>query len=190
VTGVSFLTSQLLGKRLELAAQLVRKRSAIGFLGRPREPRYAAGKKEIESAAAALGQEVRFFEINDERDLDASFAAAAQQNVSAMVVDGDAFFNSNRDALIPLATRYSLPMIYEAREFVTAGGLMSYGASIVEAYHQAGRYVGRILQGEKPGDLPVIQSARFELLINLKTAKTLGLVIPPSILAQAYEVIE
>jgi ABC-type uncharacterized transport system substrate-binding protein len=190
VTGVSFLGQQLLVKRLELAAQLGSKESLIGFLGRPTEPRYAADRREFETAAAALQRKVMFFEIGDASDLDAAFAAAARAQVGALVVHGDPFFNSHREELIAAAARHAVPTVYELRHFVTAGGLISYGASLVGAYRQAGAYLGRILKGAKPNDLPVIQSMRFEFTINLKAAKALGLVIPQSLLVAADEVIE
>jgi putative ABC transport system substrate-binding protein len=190
VTGVSFLTIQLLAKRLELASQLVTKGVVIGFLGRPTEPRYAAERKEIEAAAAALGRELRFFDIAGAADLDAAFAAAARQHIGVLIVNADPFFNGHRNELIASAARHAIPTNYELREFVTAGGLISYGTSITAAYRQAGAYVGRILKGVKAGDLPVVQSTRFELVINLKTAKALGLTMPPSLLAGADEVIE
>jgi putative ABC transport system substrate-binding protein len=190
VTGVSFLGAQLVEKRLELASQLVPKEVVIGFMGRPREPRYAADRKAIENAAAALGRKILFLDIADERELESAFATAKSEQVGVLIPLNDAFFNSHRSALIGLAARHSLPTIYESREPVADGGLMSYGASIRGAYRQVGVYAGRILKGEKVSDLPVVQSARFELVINLKTAKTLGLTIPQNLLVASDEVIE
>lgn len=190
VTGVSFLGAQLVAKRLELAAQLVPKETAIGFMGRPREPRYAADRKVIESAAAALGRKILFLDIADERGLETAFATAKREHVGVLIPLNDPFFNNHRSALIPLAARYSLPMIYESREPVAEGGLMSYGTSIRGAYRQVGIYAGRILKGDRVGDLPVVRSTRFESVINLKTAKALGLTIPHSLLVAADEVIE
>ncbi len=190
VTGVSFLTAELLVKRLELASQLVSKEAAIGFLGRPREPRYTAHKQEVENAAAALGRKLFCVDVLNDRDLEASFATAVRQHVGVLIPDSDPFFNSHRSELIALAARHALPIVYEARNSVTDGGLISYGTSITGAYHHAGVYVGRILKGEKPGDLPVVQSTNYELIINLKTAKALGLTIPPNVLANADDVIE
>lgn len=190
VTGVSFLASQLVAKRLELAAQLVPKEATIGFLGRPREPRYAADRKYIESAAAALGRKILFIDIAGERDFESAFATAAREHVGVLIPLNDPFFNSHRSALVALAASHSLPTIYESREPVADGGLMSYGTSIRGAYRQVGVYAGRILKGEKASDLPVVQSTRFELVINLKTAKTLGLSIPRDLLVAADEVIE
>jgi putative tryptophan/tyrosine transport system substrate-binding protein len=190
VTGVSFLGAQLVAKRLELASQLVSKEIVIGFVGRPHEPRYAADRKVIESAAAAVGRKILFLDIADERELESAFAAATREHVGALIPLNDPFFNSHRSALVALAARHSLPTIYESREPVADGGLMSYGTSIRAAYRQVGVYAGRILKGEKVSDLPVVQSTRFELVINLKTAKTLGLSMPRDLLVAADEVIE
>lgn len=190
VTGVSFLAALLVAKRLELATQLVPKEVVIGFVGRPREPRYAADRKEIEAAAAALRRKIMFLDIADEHELDSAFATATREHVGVLIPFNDPFFNSHRSTLVALAARHSLPTIYESRDPVTAGGLMSYGTSITGAYRQVGVYAGRILKGEKAGDLPVVQSSRFELVINLKTAKTLGLTIPRDVSIAADEVIE
>ena len=190
VTGVSFLGTQLVAKRLELASQLVSKEVVIGFMGRPRDPRYAADRKNIESAAAAFGRKIRFVDIADERELELAFTTAKRENVGVLIPLNDPLFNSHRSALIALAARHSLPTIYELREPVADGGVMSYGTSIRSAYRQVGVYAGRILKGEKVSDLPVVQSTRFEFVINLKTAKTLGLTIPRDLLVAADEVIE
>ena len=133
-------------------------------MGRPREPRYAADRKVIESAAAALGRKILFLDIADERELELAFAAAKRENVGVLIPLNDPLFNSHRSALVALAARYSLPTIYESREPVADGGLMSYGTSIKGAYHQVGVYAGRILKGEKAGNLPVVQSTRFSWL--------------------------
>jgi putative ABC transport system substrate-binding protein len=190
VTGVSFLAGQLLAKRLELASHLLTKDAVIGFMGRPSEPRYAPYRKEIEAAAAALGRKLLFIDITNANDFDAAFTAAARQHIGVLILNTDPFFNAHRNELIAMATSDRVPTMYEARESVIAGGLISYGTSITGAYRQAGAYVGRILKGEKPGDLPVLQSTLFELVINLKTAKALGLVIPQDLLVAADEVIE
>jgi putative ABC transport system substrate-binding protein len=190
VTGVSFLAAQLLPKRLELASQLVASDATLGFLGRPSEPRYAADRKEVEAAAAALGRKVLFLEVAGANDFETAFAAATRQHVGVLVMHNDPLFNSHRNELVALAAHHAVPVFYETRDFVTAGGLISYGASVAGAYQQAGAYVGRILRGEKAGELPMVQSTRFDLLINLKTAKALGLEIPPMLLARADEVIE
>jgi len=190
VTGVTFLGGQLVEKRLELATQLVSKEAVIGILGRPRDPRYADNRKAVENVAAALRRQILFLDIADEREFESAFATAKREQVGVLVPLNDPIFNSHRGALIALAARHSLPAIYESREPVADGGLMSYGASIRSTYRQVGVYAGRILRGEKAGDLPVVQPATFELVINLKAAKTLGLIIPHNLLVAADEVIE
>jgi putative ABC transport system substrate-binding protein len=190
ITGVTFLAAQLLAKRLEISSQLTTKDAVIGFLGRPVEPRCAADKKELEGAAVALKRKLLFFDVADERDLEVTMAEAARQNVGMLIVHNDPFFNNYRKRLISLAGHYAVPTAYESREYVAQGGLISYGASITGTYRQAGVYIARILKGEKAGDLPVEQQSRYELAINLKTAKALGLTVPPTLLARADEVIE
>jgi putative ABC transport system substrate-binding protein len=189
-TGVSFLVNLLNAKRLEFARQLVSGGATIALLARLRNPTYAADKPEIEAAAAALGQRLLILEIASDGDFEAAFARAARERAGALMVHTDPFFNSHRNALVALAARHAVPAIYELREFVEAGGLISYGPSITGAYREAGVYAGRILKGEKPADLPVVQSTRFELVINLKTAKALGIVIPQNLLVAADGVIE
>ena len=189
-TGVSFLVNQLNAKRLELASQLASSGAVIGLLARPRNPTYATDRREIEAGAATLGRKLLILDIASERDFEPAFASAARERVGALLVHTDPYYNSHRDALVALAARHAVPTVYEVREYVTAGGLISYGTSIVNAYRQAGVYAGRILKGEKPADLPVVQSTRFELVINLRIAKALGLVIPQNLLVAADEVIE
>jgi putative tryptophan/tyrosine transport system substrate-binding protein len=190
VTGVSFLVGQLIPKRLELASQLVAPDVTLGFLGRSNEPRYAADRKEVEAAAAALGRKMLFLEVAGANDFEAAFAMATRQHVGVLVLHADPFFNGHRHEIIALAAQHAVPTFYELRDFVTAGGLISYGTSLANAYRQVGVYVGRILKGEKAGDLPTVQSTRFELVINLKTAKALGLTVPDKLLVAADEVIE
>jgi putative tryptophan/tyrosine transport system substrate-binding protein len=190
VTGVSFMVSELGAKRLELLRELVPTAKSIGFLVNPPNPNASADTTEIQEAGRTLGLQMHIQSASNEREIDAAFAAFAQQRVNAVMVAADAYFRSRRDQFAALAAQYVLPATYAVREHAIAGGLMSYGANIVEAYRQAGVYAGRILKGEKPGDLPVVQSTKFEFVINMKTAKALGLEISPKVLALADEVIE
>ena len=166
------------------------KGATIALLVNPNNPNAVRETKDVQEAAHALGLQLHVLNAGTERDLDAAFAVIEQRGAQALLIAGDAFFTGRRDQLIALAARARLPTIYPLREFVVAGGLMSYGTSFIEAARQAGIYAGRILSGEKPADLPVQQSVNFELAINLKTAKTLGLEIPPNLLALADEVVE
>ena len=189
-TGVSFLVNELNAKRLELAAQLVSNSRVVGFMVRPSNPTSTTDTREVEKGAAALDLKLLTFRIEKVQDFDTAFAAAAAQRVGIVLIHTDPFFNSNRSKLVAAAKEHAVPAMYEVREFVTEGGLVSYGTNIVEAYRQLGIYAGRIVKGEKPSDLPVLQSSRFELAINLKTAKALGIVIPQNLLVAADEVIE
>jgi putative ABC transport system substrate-binding protein len=190
VTGMSVFTTELGAKRLELLHELMPKAAVIGFLINPNYQDSAREAVAVQAASRALGRQILVVNASDEREIVAAFGSLAQQQVGALLVDADTLFVSRRDQLVALAARHSMPAIYDLRDFVAAGGLMSYGTSLADGYRQVGVYVGRILKGEKPADLPVQQPTKFELAINLKTAKTLGLTIPPSLLAIADEVIE
>jgi putative ABC transport system substrate-binding protein len=189
-TGVTFYTSALVAKRLELLRELVPEAQTIAFLVNPTNPVTQGDTDDMEDAARSVGQQIMVVRAKNEAEIDAAFAAITQQRVGALLVDVDAYFNSRRDQLAALAARYGIPASYNNRRYVEAGGLMSYGPNLDDAVRQAGVYVGRILKGEKPSDLPVQQPTKFELVINHKIAKALGLVIPPSLQALADEVIE
>jgi putative ABC transport system substrate-binding protein len=190
VTGVSFYSALLGAKRLELLHSLDPKIDRVGVLVNPNIPEARLQLEEVQNAARALGVEFRALNAGSEREIDTVFTTIAQDKIEGLVVTADPFFNSQRDRLAELSARFKVPAIYQAREHVVAGGLMSYGASITDTYRQAGVYVGQILKGEKPSDLPVLQPTTFELVINQKAAKALGLTIPDKLLATADEVIE
>jgi ABC-type uncharacterized transport system substrate-binding protein len=190
VTGVSFLSVELGAKRLELLRNLVPKVTSMALLVNPNNTNAEPQTKETQLAAARIGLDLDVLNASSKVDFDSVFKMLAQQGRGALVVSADPFFISQRDQLIALAARHAVPTIYYAREFATAGGLMSYGSSFAAAHRQAGVYAGRILKGENAGDLPVVLSAKFELVINLRTAKALGLTVSPTLLATADEVIE
>jgi len=190
ITGATFFNNALGPKRLQVLRDVAPKATTIALLVNPGNPNTEFDAKEIESAARSLGLRILRVNAGSEREFDLAFAIMAEQGVGALIVNADAFFYARRDQLIELATRLAVPAIYELREFAMVGGLMSYGANIAEAYRKAGVYVGRILRGEAPGDLPIQQATRFELVINLKTAKALGLTVPSTMLALADQVIE
>jgi len=192
LTGVSFLTGASGTKRLELLRQLAPKAAALAVLmdPDPNVPQAQAELRDVQAAARTNGQQLIIVEVRSDPDIEAAFARFAQRGAGALFVGTSAFFNSRRERIAALALRQALPASYVLREFAAAGGLMSYGTSITDAYRLAGVYAARILKGEKPADLPVQQSTKFEFVINLRTAKALGLEIPDKLLALADEVIE
>jgi putative ABC transport system substrate-binding protein len=190
VTGVHFFGGVLGAKRLELLRQLVPKAGTIAMLVYPNTPNTEAERSDVQAAAQVFGQELIVLDASNDREIDTSFATFVQRGASALLVGSGTFTVSHRERLVALAARDALPAIYHVKEFARVGGLISYGASVADAYRQAGIYAGRILKGEKPGDLPVMRSTKFELVLNLKTARALGLAVPPTLLATADEVIE
>ena len=190
LTGFNAFVSELGAKALALLHELVPSAATIGFLENPNNPVNEFTTRDVLAAAPAIGLKVQVLKAGTDRELDAAFVSLVQARTGALLVVGDAFFNNRIERLIELAARHAIPTMYLFREFGVAGGLISYGPSLREIYRQAGLYTGRILKGEKPADLPVIQATKLELIINLKTAKALGLQIPDRLLALADEVIE
>jgi putative ABC transport system substrate-binding protein len=190
ITGVSGYISALGAKRLELLRELVPGAAVIGVLVDPNYPDAESQRKDAREAARIIGQQVHIVNASSESDFNGAFATLVQLKVGALLVGADVLFTSQRDQLVALAARHKIPAIYFLREFVLAGGLMSYAPDLSDGYRQAGIYVGRILKGAKPGELPVVQPTKFELVINLKTAKALGLTVPLTLQAAADEVIE
>jgi putative ABC transport system substrate-binding protein len=189
-TGVSFFASTLELKKLEVMHELIPQSAGIAVLVNPNNPQADTQADELQAAGSVLRRQLIILKAGTPAELDVAFAALAPQGVKAIVIVGDPFFNSRRKQLIALAARYAIPAIYSNRENVDEGGLISYGASLPEAYRQVGIYVGRILKGAKPADLPVLQPTKFEMIINLKTAKALGLELPAALLDRADKVIE
>jgi putative ABC transport system substrate-binding protein len=190
LTGVSWLANTLLPKRLELFHELVPDAKTIGYLINPANPNAVAEMADVRAAAGALRVQVLVANASSESDIDAAFAGFVQARVNALLVGGDPLFVNRRVQLAVLAARHAMPTCNDDRLAVEAGGLMSYGASVADAYRQVGIYTGRVVKGERPGDLPVQQAVKIELVLNLKTAKTLGLQVPAKLLALADEVIE
>jgi len=190
VTGMSLMSSTLEAKRLELLRELIPKGTKIAILVNPDYSDTDFQLGSVETAASDIGQEIYVLNARTEREISAAFMTIAERQAGALLVAADPFFNRSHDQIISLATRLKLPAIYESREFAAAGGLISYGASVAAAYHGAGIYVGKILKGAKPADLPVQLPTKFELVINLKAAKAIGLEITPTLLARVDEIIE
>jgi putative tryptophan/tyrosine transport system substrate-binding protein len=190
VTGVTFLVNKLVAKRLELLCEVVPGPAPIGMLADRSNPNAEGDVRDAQAAAVVLGRTLHVAKVATESELDTAFAALVQQRVAALFIAPNANFRIWRDQLLALAARHALPASFSSSDFVRVGGLMSYGPDQLDAYRQAGIYAGRILKGEKPAELPVMQSAKFELVINVKTARTLGLAVPRTLLALADEVIE
>jgi putative ABC transport system substrate-binding protein len=190
LTGVAFLTVELMPKRLELLCELVPGARVITLLVNPNSPQTERVITEMQEAARVKGVQLQILKAGSDNEIEPAFALLVQLRAGGLVVQADPFFNAQREQLVALAARHAVPAIYEWRGVPAAGGLISYGTSLIGVYHEVGIYAGRVLKGEKPGDLPVQQPTTFELVVNLKTAKALGLTVPPSILARATEVIE
>jgi putative ABC transport system substrate-binding protein len=189
VTGATWISSELQSKRLEILRELIPS-GQIAILRNPKSPdgEYATG--QLQMAASSIGQQLFAFDASNDAELDEAIANIAKSGAGALLIINDAFFNIRRHHLVEMVARYRIPTMYDLRAFVEAGGLLNYGASQPDVYRQAGIYVGRVLKGEKPADLPVQQPTKFEFVINLKTAKALGLTVPPTLIARADEVIE
>jgi ABC-type uncharacterized transport system substrate-binding protein len=190
ITGVSIINTALLAKRFEMLHQLIPNAETIGVLVNPNYPDADLQVREVQEAAVAIQRKIIIASARTEGDLDAAFATLVQHGANAFFTTNDPYFNSLRNQIVTLAARYALPAAYFSSAFPAVGGLMSYGADVADAYRQCGNYIGRILKGEPPADLPVMLSSKFELIINLKTAKSLGLSIPATLLATADKVIE
>jgi putative ABC transport system substrate-binding protein len=190
LTGTTFLGSLVVPKQIGLLRDVVPNLTTIGLLLNPANPMTVSVEKEVEAAAQSVGLKVVVAEANSELEIENAFTQFVEQRIGALLIGSAVFFNRNRGRLITLSARHGLPAVFSDRGFAAAGGLMSYGADNSDSYRQAGVYVGRILKGDKPVDLPVMQPIKFELVINLKTARTLGLTIPPAIVAITDEVIE
>ena len=190
ITGVNLFIPQMEGKRFQLLRELVPSASLIAVLLNPNNPPFASQLRDAQEAARTMGQQIHILHATNGDQLEDAFATAVQIRAGAILVAADPFFNSQRNRVVALAERHALPAIYEQREHTVAGGLMSYGTSLTDGYRQAGLYTARILNGEKPADMPITQAAKFEFVINLKTARALGIEVPPGLSARADEIIE
>ena len=190
LTGVSFVADELTAKRLQLLSELVPRAGVIALLVNPNNATAERVIRDVHEAARTKGLQLHVLKAGTESEIDAAFASLVQLHASALVVGADPFLSSQRERLVVLASRHAVPAIYAWREFADAGGLISYGPSLTSAFRLVGAYAGKVLKGAKPADLPVQQPTKFELVINIKTAKSLGLTVPPSLLARADEVIE
>jgi ABC-type uncharacterized transport system substrate-binding protein len=190
ITGVTFLFNVLASKQLEMLRELARNPGVIGFLVNPNFSPTEANTRDVQAAADAIGQKLVIVKASTVSEFEPAFTAFVQQQIGALLIQSNPLFNGHPEQLVAMAARHALPAVYPLREFVAAGGLMSYASSITDLYRQLSIYVGRILKGDKPSDLPVQQSTKIDLTLNLKTAKALGLEVPPTLLARADEVIE
>jgi putative tryptophan/tyrosine transport system substrate-binding protein len=190
-TGIAALSDALVAKRLGLLHELVSQAAAIGMIVNPADRGSAAKQtRDLQEAARTIGLPIHVLQASTDSEIDAAFESVAQGRIAALIIGVDPFYDTRRDRLVALAARYAVPAMYQFREYTAAGGLVSYGIDLSDAYRQLGVYTGRILKGEKPADLPVVLATKFELVINLKTAKVLGLIVPPNLVAIADEVIE
>lgn len=190
LTGMTFATAELTSKLLQTIHRLVPNLKDVAILANPKNQSFAAQVRDLQAAAQSVGLKVETLTASTEAEIDQAFGQAKERGIDALVIATDSFFLVQKQQLIDLSARFSLPTVYNLREYVTAGGLLSYGTSVADAYRQVGIYVGRILKGTRPGDLPVLQPTKFELALNLKTAKALGLAVPDTLIAIADEVIE
>jgi putative tryptophan/tyrosine transport system substrate-binding protein len=190
ITGITLAGAEIVAKRLGLLLELIPSATTVGVLANPKNPIAKPQVTELQTAAKSLGREIDVLNASSETEVERAFATLDQQHVQALVVTADPFFDDRRDYIIALAARYRIPVSYTRREFVIAGGLIGYGPDAPDAFRQAGAYTGRILKGEKPGDLPVVRPTKFQFVINLRTARALGLNVPDKLLAIADEVIE
>jgi ABC-type uncharacterized transport system substrate-binding protein len=190
VTGIAMMTLEIERKRLELLHELAPASTSVAVLLNPSNAQAQTQEREAQAAARVIGRQVLVLKAATEREIESAFATLAREKAGALLVGGDTFFTSQAIFFVVLTARHAIPAIYPVRSVVDAGGLMSYGSSLLDAYRQTGVYAGRVLNGEKPADLPIVQPTKFELVINLKTARAVGIAIPPTLLARADEVLE